>query len=234
MGDPHVARDDPSHRHPRCPCQACALFQHTRHGSGRTNVRARPVDGTNRNRTDLRRLSSTGPAGPMQRVGSPFLQEAPLRVVGGRRGGWAAADEGRLGVSAQGERTRPSRPLPSSRSWILGTSSCRGRWEAGRRWPVQGRRESRSVPRGRRSLHFHLHCSGPRHSGGTISNCRAFVITVGLHFGGGCVLKPVWEANKSQNDPEKSIAYTAHKVQGMARACTGRCAHECETRYLHP
>lgn len=44
----------------------------------------RPVDGTNRNKTDLRRSPSTGPARPLQRrVGSPFLQEAPQ--CGGRQ-----------------------------------------------------------------------------------------------------------------------------------------------------
>lgn len=140
---------------------------------------------------------------------------------------WKAADEGRLGVSARGEeRTRLSLPLPSSRSWILGTSSYRGSWEAGRWWPVQEWWESRSVPRGCRSCHLHLRCSGPCH----ISNCLALVIT---HFDGGCVLKPACEANKSQNDAEKSIAYTA-KVQGMTRACTGRCTQKCETHYLHP
>lgn len=77
--------------------------------------------------------------------------------------GWAAADEGRLSVSAQeGERTRPSHlshPYPPSLVQGLGGPAAAGRGgrQVGRRSPVQEQRESKSAPRGHRSRHFHTH-----------------------------------------------------------------------------
>lgn len=104
---------------------------------------------------------------------------------------WAAAAEGRLGVSAQegeAELGPPTRPTPffPPWSWALGgTCSCRGRWEAGgKEVTSSGAKGIQDCAQRPQVPPFpHPPYSDP-HSGGTICNCLVLVITVGPHFGG--------------------------------------------------